>query len=119
VKDRPKSGAFLLIVIALLSIYLVKSYYISTPGPHTTTQPPSDKLESAGARLVFGLKLNINSATAAELALLPGIGEVIAERIVKARRVNGGFNSINELGRVHGLSPKRLRGLSPYITLEG
>ncbi len=118
-KERPKTGAFLLIAIAFLCIYLVKTDYITLRAPSSIAQVSPNRLESIGARLVYGLKVDINSATALELELLPGIGPVLAARIVEERRVTNGFNSINELERVKGLSPKRLNELRPYITVGG
>lgn len=47
--------------------------------------------------------ISINSATAAELEDLPGVGPVLAERIVQWRTANGPFRSIDELGEVSGI----------------
>ncbi|MBE9532141.1 MAG: helix-hairpin-helix domain-containing protein [Proteobacteria bacterium] len=117
-KERPKTGAFLIIAIAFLCVYLVKSYYI-TPGtlsPETKAlSQKSNQPNAAGERLVYGLKIDINIATASELKLLAGIGSVLAARIVEERLVSGGFKSINDLERVKGLSPKRVKALAPYI----
>jgi competence protein ComEA len=49
------------------------------------------------APLAAGEKLDINTATAAQLDLLPGIGEAYSRRIVDSRRVDGPFESIEEL----------------------
>lgn len=122
VKERPKNSAFLLIVLAILCVYLVKSYYNAPRRPSSDVEFSSGQpyqFGSIGARLVYGLKVDINSATAQELELLPGIGPVLAARIVEERFRANGFNSIKELDRVKGLSPKRLKALSPYITAGG
>jgi competence ComEA-like helix-hairpin-helix protein len=118
-KERPKSGAFLVIALAFLCVYLVKSYYISPRTSFTIVENVPGQPDVAGTRLVYGLKVDINSATAEELTLLPGIGEVLARRIVEERSVSGSFNSINELDRIKGLSPRRLKALTPYITVGG
>ena len=47
--------------------------------------------------------ISINSASAAELEGLPGVGPVLAERIVQWRTANGPFRSIDELGEVSGI----------------
>lgn len=56
--------------------------------------------------------MDVNRADAARLAELPGIGPVIAERIVAARREQP-FASVEDLARVHGIGPAtvaRLKG---------
>jgi competence protein ComEA len=60
--------------------------------------------------------LNINTATADELDELPGIGDVIAERIVAYRESHGAFASIEELAEVSGISERMVDDLRPLIT---
>lgn len=62
--------------------------------------------------------ININTATAEELAQLPGVGEVIAARIVRHREVSGKFRSVDELLIVRGISRKKLGKLRPYVTVS-
>ena len=62
--------------------------------------------------------VNLNTATAAALAQLPGIGEVIAARILRHREISGPFRSVNELLVVRGISRKKLEALRPYVTVE-
>ena len=59
--------------------------------------------------------LNINTASAAELESLPGIGPALSQRIVEDRQANGPFQSIEELDRVRGIGPALLEKLRPYI----
>ena len=63
--------------------------------------------------------LNLNTASAQELTALPGIGEVIARRIVDYRAQNGMFRNIEELGNVRGIGPARLEELRPYVSTGG
>jgi competence ComEA-like helix-hairpin-helix protein len=68
----------------------------------------------ASQALLFGLPLDLNAATAEELAGLPGIGEKTARAIVEEREANGAFASPDDLARVKGVGPKtieRLRGM--------
>jgi len=53
-------------------------------------------------------KVSINSASAAQLDELPGVGPAIAERIVQWRETNGPFTSIDELTEVSGIGPSIL-----------
>ncbi len=64
-------------------------------------------------------KLNINMATVKELAMLPGIGDAYAQRIVEYRENNGPFLSINDLMNVKGIGEKRFESISDYITVGG
>lgn len=50
--------------------------------------------------------LDINSCDSASLVRLPGIGPVLSARIIKYRRLLGGFASVNQLTEVYGLSPE-------------
>ena len=62
-------------------------------------------------------KININKASAEELTSLPGIGDVIAESIVKYREEYGGFESVEELTEVDGIGVGRLENIKEMITL--
>ncbi len=61
--------------------------------------------------------LNPNTASAAELACLPGIGPGIAERIVTWRTAHGGFREVKDLEQVPGIGRARLARLSPLLRL--
>jgi competence protein ComEA len=59
--------------------------------------------------------LDLNTATAAELDALPGIGPVLAARIVEHRRLHGAFRSVEELRSVPGIGPRLLARLRPSL----
>jgi competence protein ComEA len=61
-------------------------------------------------------RININTASAAELEALPGIGEVTAKRIVDFRKNNGPFRSIDDLIHVQGISTRTIEGLRDLVT---
>jgi competence protein ComEA len=60
-------------------------------------------------------KLDINRATVQELQALPGIGEVLAQRVVEYRGVHGPFKTIEGLIKVKGIGPKRMEQLRPFL----
>jgi competence ComEA-like helix-hairpin-helix protein len=62
--------------------------------------------------------LDVNRATAAELARLPGLGPALAERIVQAREASGAFASVDDLRRVRGVGRARLDRLRPLVRVE-
>ena len=64
------------------------------------------------------IKININTATAKQLQLLPGIGEVIAQRIVDYRTESGPFKSVDDLLNVSGIGDAKLEQLKPYAKVE-
>lgn len=63
--------------------------------------------------------LDLNAASAADLAGLPGIGQGKAEAILAYRDAHGGFSSVEELLEVSGIGQSILDKISPYITVGG
>jgi len=63
-------------------------------------------------------KININKALEADLMLLPGVGEITAERIIEFREKNNGFKSTEELMKIKGIGEKKFEKLREYITIE-
>jgi competence protein ComEA len=61
--------------------------------------------------------VNINTATAAQLETLPGIGPAKAAAIISYREKNGPFRSLDDLTEVAGIGAKTVEGLKDYITL--
>lgn len=60
----------------------------------------------------------LNSADASSLESLPGVGPVLAERILEYRREHGGFRSVEELMEVKGIGKKTYAKIYPHVTLE-
>ena len=63
--------------------------------------------------------ININTATVDELDELPGIGEVLASRIVEYRELFGAFSSVDQLIEVEGISQSTIDELRPLVTTGG
>jgi competence protein ComEA len=63
-------------------------------------------------------KININTATIAELDMLPGIGPAIAQRIVDYRTQNGDFKKIDDLKKVRGIGDVLFDQIKDLITLQ-
>ena len=61
--------------------------------------------------------LNLNTATAAQLEALPGIGARTAQLIVEYRQKNGGFKKVEDLMNVKGIGEKSFLKLKPHITV--
>ncbi len=64
-----------------------------------------------------GKRIDLNSADAKELEQLPGIGPVLAERILQWRLQHQGFSRVEDLMLVRGIGEKRLNKIRPHVTL--
>jgi|YNPNPStandDraft_1061719.scaffolds.fasta_scaffold19495_2 competence protein ComEA len=62
-------------------------------------------------------KININTATAAQLELLPRVGPAIARRILEYRQKNGFFGKPEDLMAVPGIGEKTFAQMQPYVTV--
>jgi competence protein ComEA len=99
-RERVRRGA--IVAMALLS---AAGALATLAAPSAPTTPPA-VLTLSSARI------DVNRASASELALLPGIGPALAARIVEERERNGPFASLDDLVRVRGIGPAILAGLA-------
>jgi len=74
--------------------------------------------ESHAAAAPAGV-VNINTADAAQLALLPRVGAKAAQRIVDYRKEHGAFKTTSDLMQVKGFGDKTFERLNPYLTVNG
>ena len=96
-------------VVALLAVFVA-----------TLEAPIAAREQRANARAsapAVAPPVNLNTATAAELESLPGIGVRTAELIIAYREKNGGFKKIEELMNVRGVGEKSFLRLKPLITV--
>lgn len=84
-----------------------------TPTP--TREKPSTTVTPTPTSSPF---ININYATQEELESLPGIGAVLAKRIIAYRTKYGYFNALQDLLKVYGIKPQTLKLIEPYVTFE-
>lgn len=70
---------------------------------------------AGGASAGGGSVLDLNTATAAQLDTLPGVGPVTAAAILAWREKHGSFTSIAQLQEVDGIGPKTFAQLEPYV----
>lgn len=73
---------------------------------------------SGSHSLLAGVPIDLNTARAVDLEALPGIGPVLAQRIVALRDERGGFSNLDELRAVKGIGAKRLKTLRRYLTIS-
>ena len=87
---------------------------LSTVTEQSGTPAPAEQAPSASPEL----HVNINTAEAQELCLLPGIGETIAARIIDYRKAHGLFNNTDEIMNVSGIGAKTYEEIKSYITVD-
>ena len=82
-----------------------EDYATQTPAQDTVAKPAVSAL------------INLNSANAAELEKLPGVGPAMATRILEYRQKSGGFKKIEELMNVKGIGEKSFLKLKPMLVV--
>lgn len=72
---------------------------------------------SAGHLILFGIPVNINTASLDDLTAFSGIGKKKARQIIDYRESSGGFKSLEELERVPGIGRKTVNKIAIYLTI--
>ncbi len=83
----------------------------------STIGPVGGQGVTGGAAAAAPGRVNLNTAGLAELDTLPGVGPVLAQRILDWRREHGRFTSVDELGEVSGIGERLLAQLADRVTL--
>jgi len=119
-----------LVLLLLLSIgtgYDLWRAWRPVASPPPTDARPADSLAVAGRDTAAARgaaptaeaarTLDLNRAGVAELDALPGIGPVLARRIVEFRREHGPFRRVDELRAVRGVGPRLLERIRPSVAV--
>ena len=95
----------------------------STTAPVRQTEPAqpdaAELVFPEEAELEISYPLDLNAATAEELETLPGVGAILAERIVSYREAVGGFQTLEELQQVNGIGSGIYSQIAPYLFIIG
>ncbi|MDR5683164.1 MAG: helix-hairpin-helix domain-containing protein [Armatimonadota bacterium] len=107
--------------VAILGGIAVQAVGRQTPPVviHAPAETPPAQIAVAprpAGRLPVG-PVSLNTASAAELERLPGIGPKLAQRIVEDRAHNGPYASVEDLRRVKGIGPRRIEQIRPHVTI--
>ncbi len=127
---KPNVSALLLITIVFAAFTLgfflgnhqngdgitvsVSEECLTVPAVQTDALP-----EATEETVAISFPISINRAGKEEFMALPGIGEVLAERIVAYRDEHGQFTFLEELLNVEGIGKKRLEEILNYIAIGG
>ncbi|TDI83849.1 MAG: ComEA family DNA-binding protein [Chloroflexi bacterium] len=93
-----------------LAAALTDGQQVYVPAVSEAAPPGSDPVGSTEP-------ISVNVASAPELERLPGIGPVIAQRIVEYREQNGPYQRLEDLLEVEGIGPAKLESLQEYVQL--
>ena len=127
---KNKVSVLLAVVTALFVGFTLGLFIGRNTGSGTVTLAVSPQMQTAptaaataAAETVpeetVSFPVNINTADADTLTALPGIGQVLAERIVAYRRQNGSFRAIEEITKVEGIGEKKAEAILDLITVGG
>ncbi len=108
-----------LVPAAVLAVAMTASLCVlHRPAPPDTRPDASWPApgQPGAAALLFGRRLDLNRATAGDLAALPAVGATRAASIVEERAARGGrFDSVDELLDVPGVGPRTLAAVRPFL----
>lgn len=122
--DKSKAARGAVIIICLIFVlFTFGRYYERVQGAESFTiytESPGEVqalTPAAGAPAAADMTAltNINTAGSDELIKLPGIGEVLAERIIDYRSENGAFESISDIMAVTGIGEAKYLAIRDYI----
>lgn len=118
----PGTTANQLLDMAGFNFRIGKDFLLAT-GMKLTTDSHSVKKVSLSpidnsCRFALGMPIDLNLSTKDDLLLIPGIGEVTAERILTLRGKKGQFHNIEELMEIKGIKEKKLAKFKQYLYLQ-
>ena len=111
--------SFCIIFTFLITVAFITPTQVVTAktATDTTTTDTKKKSSSKKATKTATGKININTATAKELELIPGVGPVTAKSIVAYRKKNGKFKSTKDLLNIKGIGEKTLKKMKPQLEM--
>ena len=112
-----KNGRFILLGVILLSVCFVLGVFWGRNSIHSYQKIPQNTQTESQASADY--LLDINTASKAQLLMLPGIGDVIADRIINYRSEFGNFQSTDDLLKVEGIGEKKLLEIEKLISVGG
>ena len=90
---------------------------VTAPPGAAGDAPPGGSTGGSTSGAAAGGKVNLNTATLAQLDSLPGVGPVLAQRILDHRDKNGPFRTVSDLRQVEGIGDTRYEQLKDLVTV--
>ena len=90
---------------------------VSAPAASAQSKATTPKTAAAATAATAAAPVNLNTATAEQLATIPGVGPKMAERIIDYRQKNGGFKKVEDLMNVSGVGEKSFLKMKPLIAV--
>ena len=110
-----KKAGYIIVILTVMLCIFVCGFLVgrnSNRTDITVAEPTATSETTATAG-----KININTASAEELTVLPGIGMKLAQRIIDHRNDYGPFRTVSDLTDVEGIGDQKLLSLLDYITI--
>ncbi len=108
----------LTIFLICCALLLLKTTSAQPAAKEPVYQQTSQVVEKVVSTSESSGLIDINLATAEELDAIPGVGPVIAERIVHDRAENGYYSNLSEIVRIKGIGTKKYQNMIDFITLD-
>lgn len=112
-KDFFKNGKWVIIILGLIFVVLIVCadiFFFNTRYEHIEY----DKTQAADMEYE---KININTATVEDFYALGEIGKTLADKIVDYREDNGDFDSVDDIGKIDGISKTAFERIKPFLTI--
>ena len=116
--NRQEQGT--LTILGLLALFGLWGVLWQRHRPPLTIKASPTPVESTAwdAALESARRIDVNTASGAELERLPGVGPTLAQRIVAYRAAHGSFRAADELTHVEGIGPQTFGSLRDYVTAK-
>ena len=104
-------SSFSMLLIIVLALAVISCARL----PRRVVSPGNQNLTTTSSEKNIDTRVNLNIASAGELEALPGIGKVLAERIVAHRQRYGPFRRAEHLMMVQGISDRKFRAMRTLV----
>jgi competence protein ComEA len=103
----------------VLAVVLLAAGWLAVGAVAVRRPVPLDRAGGGVSKATWpDMRVNVCTAPRDELTLLPGVGPVLAARIVEDRQARGPYAGLGQLQRVHGIGPATVRRIGPFAVAD-